>query len=140
MEEQEMKTIRKIIFIPTSLFLWFLYAYYTLERPCNPDYCGPQMSVSSAILLALLLAIYTYPVFKFLIKKFNLKARWFFYYFLVSATIILLSEVVPFLDNLEYNDAYGLFAVLLIGSCGLSLIFSIFLWYRKIFTSKTNHK
>lgn len=127
-----MRKIIRIAFIPASLFLWFVFSYWTLQYPCGADYC-PEISNISLYSLIALLVIYTSPIIKFLIKKFNLKtkARWFFYYFLASATIILLTEIVPFLDKIEVN---GLFALLFVASCGISFVFSLSLEIKNLFS------
>lgn len=115
--------------------LWFFFAYYTLDRSTGK----PVISYLTLFSLIFLLGIYVLIIFNFFLKHFNLKVkvRWFFYYFLASATIILLTEIVPFLDKIEFN---GLFAFLLVASCGTSFIFSLYFGIKTLFDKKISRK
>lgn len=128
------RKLLRFSFIPTSFFFWFLYAYATLKNG--------SITNLSLVLLIVLLGIYAYTIFSFKIKTFNLKvkARWFFYYFLASAIVILIFETVPFLKNLPYSDLYGLFAFLLLASWGISLILSLYFGLKTFLDKKLIRK
>lgn len=76
--------IKRLLFVPLSMFLWLVYAYNTLIRPCGPDYhpkavtdvtsCSPMVSDIALILLAVVVVLNIYNVIV-LIRSIRTKRR-----------------------------------------------------------------